>query len=238
MNKLIIILGLLLGTSTAQAQFAFNGQHSYDGEHKNELAGYVMGGTNVVCGGFGGLEVSYRRHFDDHWHAGADAQAQFGKQLYSADVQGGYHLKFGWSDFFLDGKFVYNKYHRWNAKETIGNLSLMWEMPYFYLRVGESLIHYKVNTLGYTEPLTFTFGFGVNIRPRWYHWNLGLFFRNYDDFYYENWNINWGLHFYTPAPFVKSAKLFGEFNIRPAGSMSQLASKYETSGKLGLKYVW
>jgi hypothetical protein len=114
----------------------------------------------------------------------------------------------------------------------------MWEMPYFYLRVGESLIHYKVNTLGYTEPLTFTFGFGVNIRPRWYNWNLGLFFRNHDDFYYENWNINWGLHFYTPAPFIKNTKLFGEFNIRPAGSMSQLASKYETSGKLGLKYVW
>ncbi len=79
MNKLIIILGLLLGTSTAQAQVSFNGQHSYDGEHKNELAGYVMGGTNVVCGGFGGMEVSYRRHFDDHWHAGVDAQAQFGK---------------------------------------------------------------------------------------------------------------------------------------------------------------
>ena len=87
MNRLIIILELLLGTSIAQAQVAFNGQHSYDGEHKNELAGYVMGGTNVVCGGFGGLEVSYRRHFDDHWHAGVDAQAQFGKQLYSVDVQ-------------------------------------------------------------------------------------------------------------------------------------------------------
>ena len=33
-------------------------------------------------------------------------------------------------------------------------------------------------------------------------------------------------------------QFFGEFNIRPAGSMSQLASRYETSGKLGIKYVW
>ena len=33
-------------------------------------------------------------------------------------------------------------------------------------------------------------------------------------------------------------KLFGEFNIRPAGSMSQLATRYETSGKLGIKYIW
>ena len=33
-------------------------------------------------------------------------------------------------------------------------------------------------------------------------------------------------------------KLFGEFNIRPAGSLSQLATRYETSLKLGLKYAW
>ena len=32
-------------------------------------------------------------------------------------------------------------------------------------------------------------------------------------------------------------KIFGEFNIRPAGSMSQLATRYETSLKLGLRYA-
>jgi hypothetical protein len=109
-------------------------------------------------------------------------------------------------------------------------------MPYFYLRVGESYIHFKTLDFGYTEPLTFTFGIGAQIRPRWNSWNLGFFFRNYDDFYYENWNINWGLDFY--ATLTKQIQLFGELNIRPAGSLSQLASKYETSGKLGLKYVW
>jgi hypothetical protein len=31
-------------------------------------------------------------------------------------------------------------------------------------------------------------------------------------------------------------RLFGEFNLRPAGSLSQLANKYETSLKVGLKY--
>ena len=231
-----IFICLMFFVGTMQAQNAYTGVHKYDGEHKNEVAGYLMAGHNIVSGGFGGLEVSYQRHFTDRWHASVDVQAQFGKQLYSNALRGGYRLPIGWSDFYFDGKVMYNRYNRWNTNETVGNLSLTWEMPYFYLRVGESYIHFKTLDFGYTEPLTFTFGFGAQIRPRWNSWNLGLFFRNYDDFYYENWNINWGLNFY--ATITQQMQLFGEFNIRPAGSMSQLASKYETSGKLGLKYVW
>ena len=220
----------------AAAQNSYTGLHKYDGEHKNELYGYFMGGNNVVTNGFGGLAVSYKRHLTDRWHVGGDAQAQSGKQLYSVDLQGGYRLPVKWMDFYFDGKVMYNRYQRWGVNETIANLSLTWETPYFNLRVGESYIHFNMLNFGYTEPLTFTFGFGAQIRPRWNAWNIGLFFRNYDDFYYENWNINWGLNFY--APLVKDTQLFGEFNIRPAGSLSQLASKYETSGKLGIKYVW
>lgn len=222
--------------ATLQAQNAYTGRHKFDGEHKNELSGYLMGGTNVVSGTFGGFEASYKRHLTDRWHVGADAQMQFGKQLYSIDVQGGYRLPIGWSDFYIDGKAMFNRYNRWSTNEVVGNLSITWEMPYFYVRIGESLIHFQTENFGYTEPLTFTFGIGAQIRPRWDSWNLGIFFRNYDDFYYENWNINWGLNFY--ATLTKDMQLFGEFNVRPAGSISQLASKYETSGKLGLKYVW
>ena len=236
MKKLMLLTTLLLLVLTGQAQNAYNGLHKYDGEHKNEIYGYFMGGYNVVSDGFGGMEVSYKRHFTDRWHAGADAQVQFGKQLYSGSIQGGYRLPIGWSNFYFDGKAMFNRYNLWETNEIVGNLSLTWEMPYFYLRIGESYIHFKTEDFGYTEPLTFTFGFGLNIRPRWNPWNIGLFFRNYDDFYYENWNINWGLHYY--APLVKDMQLFGEFNIRPAGSMSQLASRYETSGKIGIKYVW
>ena len=229
------ILLILLVTTTASAQ-TFNGEHKYDGEHKNELSGYIMAGGNIVSGAFGGIEASYKRHLTSRWHIGADMQAQFGKQLYSNDIRGGYRLPVGWSDFYLDGKLMYNRYHRWHTNETVANLSLTWETPYFNLRIGESLITYHTLHFRYTEPLTFTFGTGVNIRPRWEKWNIGLFFRNYDDFYYENWNINWGLNFY--ATLARQMQMFGEFNIRPAGSMSQLASKYETSGKLGIKYVW
>ena len=236
MKRLLLSTSLLLFVGICQAQIAFSGVHKYDGEHKNELGGYVMAGYNVVVSGFGGLEASYTRHLTDRWHVGGDVQAQFGKQLYSADVQGGYRLPLWWGDFYFDGKMLYNRYNKWNANEIIGNLSVTWEMPYFFLRIGESYIHYHIADFGYTEPLTFTFGFGAQMRPRWNSWNIGFFFRNYDDFYYENWNINWGLNFY--GRLTKQMNLFGEFNIRPAGSMSQLASKYETSVKLGIKYVW
>ncbi len=227
---------MLLFVGICLAQNSYIGQHKYDGEHKNELYGYLMGGHNVVVGAYGGLEASYKRHFTDRWHAGADAQFQLSKLLYSADLQGGYRLPLKWMDFYFDGKLLYNRYQKWKANEIIANLAVTWETPYVYLRVGESYIHYHILDFGYTEPLTLTFGFGVSIRPRWHAWNIGFFFRNYDDFYYENWNINWGLNFY--APLAKDMQLFSEFNIRPAGSMSQLASKYETSGKLGIKYVW
>ena len=236
MKKAFLSVAFMAASFLAQAQNSYIGLHKYDGKHKNELSGYVMVGKNVVSGWFGGLELSYKRHLTDRWHIGADIQNQYGKQLYSSDIQGGYRLPIGWSDFYFDGKVMYNRYQRWNINEIVGNLSITWETPYLYLRVGESYIHYQTVDFGYREPLTFTFGTGVSIRPRWHSWNIGLFFRNYDDFYYENWNINWGLNFY--ATLAKRMQLFGEFNIRPAGSMSQLASKYETSGKLGLKYVW
>lgn len=236
MRKSLLSALLLIAFAAGTEAQTYAGTHKYDGEHPNELSGYLMGGNNVVSDAFFGVEVSYLRHMSDRWHIGGDAQVQFGKQLYSIDVQGGYRLPIKWMDFYLDGKFIYNRYNRWHTNETIGNLSLTWETPYFNLRIGESLITMHVLHFRYTEPLTFTFGTGVNIRPRWNPWNIGLFFRNYDDFYYENWNINWGLNFY--AKVAKDMQLFGQFNVRPAGSMSQLASKYETSGKLGIKYVW
>lgn len=234
MRRFLLIWCMSLATM-AFAQ-NYTGVHKFDGEHRNEALGYTMFGGNVVSGGFGGLELSYKRYLGNRWNVMAAGQAQFGKQLYSAYASGGYRLPVAWMDFYLDGKFMYNRYNRWHTNETVANISLTWETPYVFLRVGESLITFHTLHFRYTEPLTFTFGFGTNIRPRWNPWNIGIFFRNYDEFYYENWNINWGLNFYVSLK--KDMQLFGEFNIRPAGSMSQLASRYETSGKLGIKYVW
>ena len=220
---------------TVQGQ-AYCGEHIYDGEHKNEVSGYIVAGTNVVTDGFGGFAASYTRHFTPRWNLGGDAQAQFGKQLYSIDVTGGYTLPLKYGYISFDGKLLYNRYNRWGFNETICNLSAKWESPYVDITIGESWIHYQRSKDGYSEPLTLTFGIGANIRHRSNPWNIGLFFRNFDEFYYENWNINWGIRFYAPLP--RGMRLFGEFNVRPSGSMSQLATRYEGSVKLGLKYKW
>ena len=129
-----------------------------------------------------------------------------------------------------------NRYERWNVNETIANMSVIWEMPYFHFRLGGVYLHYSMEDFGYTEPPIMILGTGVHIRPRWNPWNIGLFLRNYDDYFYDGWNINWGLNFYSPL--YRDMQLFGEFNIRPAGSLNQLATRYEYSGKLGIKYVW
>ena len=239
-KKIITLLLIFAAFVTSEAQNSYIPYKTFDGEHKNELSGYVMGGNNVVTGRFGGLEASYTRHLTPRWHVGGDAQMQFGKQLFSIDVQGGYRLPIKYGNISFDGKIMYNHYHKYGFHEMSYNISATWESAYVDIRIGESLVHYHKRDVvmgwGYTEPPLFTFGFGANMRHRNNPWNIGLFFRNYDDFYFENWNINWGIRWY--AKVKERWNLFGEFNIRPAGSMSQLASKYEGSVKLGLKYKW
>jgi len=246
MKKFYLILLLLAFAMPYAGAQPYVGEVKYDGVHRNEVKGYVMGGSNVVTGGFGGLAASYKRHFNHRWSAEADAQMQFGKQLFSIYAQGGYRLPWRSSGFHFNLKMMYSRYHRFSANEYNINVSAVWEHPYFFLHIGETWIRYHLHTgegyyedsktgYGYTEPLTFTFGVGVTVRPRSSWWNIGAYFRNYDDFYYENWNINWGLNF--AASLTKQMRLFGELNIRPAGSMSQLASRYEVSGKMGLRYL-
>ncbi|MBQ1610514.1 MAG: hypothetical protein II034_04785 [Muribaculaceae bacterium] len=239
-KKTLSLLILAATVALGQAQNSYIPYKTYDGEHKNEVSGYVMGGNNVVTDGFGGLAASYTRHLTPRWHVGGDAQMQFGKELFSVDVKGGYRLPIKYGNIDFTGKVMYNYYHKFGIHEMAYNLSATWESAYVDIRIGESIVHYHKKDVvmgwGYTEPPLFTFGFGANIRHRNNPWNIGLFFRNYDDFYYENWNINWGIRWY--AKVKDQWHLFGEFNIRPAGSMSQLASKYEGSVKVGLKYKW
>lgn len=234
-KRITATLMLLTVVITGMAQ-VYCGEHKYNGENKNEVEFYLQGGNNIVTGAFIGPSVIYRRHITSRVNVEAAWDVPFGKSKYGISTKASYRLPLSYFNFFLSGKLMYNRYGDFHTNECNYNLSLMWEAPYFDILVGQSIIHYSLLGTGYTEPLTFTFGAGLNIRPRWNSWNIGLFFRNYDDFYYENWNINWGFRF--NASLSKTMKLYGEFNIRPAGSMSQLATKYETSLKLGLKYLW
>ena len=79
LNKIFIFLGItvamLLSGISAMAQ-GYSGERFYDGEHKNVISGYVMGGSNVVTGGFGGLSGTYVRHFTPRWHLAGDGSLE------------------------------------------------------------------------------------------------------------------------------------------------------------------
>ena len=51
MRKLLVFTLMLL-VSTAFAQNAYNGVHKYDGEHKNEISGYITAGKNTKLTAF------------------------------------------------------------------------------------------------------------------------------------------------------------------------------------------
>ncbi len=226
---------LIAAALTVSAQI-HHSSWSYDGEHKNEAWAIGQYGSNTVTGKFFDITLNYKHHFTPRWSLGGAFDGAIGKGRFGFYTQGGYRLPVRNSSLHILGKVMYNRYTGFHTNEEVINLSAMWEHPYFDITLGESWIHYNLVGDGYTEPLTLTFGAAVNIRPRTNSWNLGVFARNYDEFYYENWEINWGFHF--NAKLTQNTRLFGELNVRPAGSMSQLATKYETSLKLGVKYGW
>lgn len=236
MKGIITLLITLCAFQTVTHAQVFCGNHKYDGVHKNEVAGYLQAGYNIVTDGFFGPSASYTRHITDRVSAEGAFDMPFGKGKYGLAAKVGYRLPIRNFNIYFSGKFLYNHYSDFHTNERNYNVSVMCEAPYFDLLFGETLISYSLLGSTYTEPLTLTVGAGVNIRPRWSSWNIGLFMRNYDDFYYENWNINWGVRWNANLPL--RMKLFGELNVRPAGSMSQLATKYESSIKTGIKYTW
>lgn len=249
-SRYLILFLLLIQAATgasAQTFITYGGERKFDGIHKNEIYGNLVYGDNVVSGLFFGEAASYTRHFTDRWSITGGEQVQLFKQLYSIDVTGTYRIPFKRSSLYIDTRMAENHYHQWDVDELLINTAAYWETNYVDLRFGVSFIHFfkrdvkeeykSFTTDRYTELPTLTASLGINIRPRNNPWNLGLFIRNFDQFYYETWNINWGFRFHATLPW-NDMKIYSEFNIRPAGSLSQLATRYETALKVGLKYAW
>ena len=151
----LVFLATAFVSGWAQQTNSYIPYKTFDGEHKNEISGYVMGGNNVVTDGFGGLAASYTRHITPRWHVGGDAQMQFGKELFSIDVQGGYRLPLKYGNISFDGKIMYNYYHKFGFHEMAYNISATWESAYVDFRLGETLVHYHSHVWGigwgYTE---------------------------------------------------------------------------------------
>jgi len=236
MKRVFVFLSIALWLHAGLQAQPYSGPRGFDSVHRNEISGFLSGGHNTVTGFFVGEAVHFIHHLNDRWSVGGGEQILFFKQLFSLDAKGIYRLPLGKSDLFFIAHALLNGYNLWNASEIILNASALWESKFVDIRLGLSYIHYWMKQSSYTEPPTLTVGFGVNLKPRTSPWNMGLFIRTYDTYYYENWNINWGLRFYVLLQ--ETLRLFGEFNVRPAGNMSQLANRYETSAKIGVKHVW
>lgn len=236
MIRLFSIIFCLALCSFHSMAWNFLTTNEFDGQNRNEVTAYTSLGYSTVNHTFGGLAGEYRHHFKDRWMAGGASEFQFGKQKFGIFATGGYRLPVWRFNFYFTGKAMYNRYNRSATNEWAANISARWEGSHFAVTIGETFISYNMLGSSYNEPLTFTFGVEGLLMPRRNGWNIGIFFRNYDDFYYENWNINWGLCF--NARLMPKMTLVGQFDVRPAGSLSQIASRYETSGKIGIKYVW
>ena len=237
-HLLISALFLIGGASVAFGQqYYYCGQNVMVDSCKNEVTGFLQGGDNTNFGFFMGPSFGYKRHLTDRWYVGGAFDLSFGKKRYGFYGQGGYRLPAGkWFNFFFQAKIMYNRYSRYETNEWATAIMAIWEGWHFSVHVGSAIVGFTHRGDAHTEKPVFVFGAAGHIRPRTNSWNIGLFFRNYDEFYFENWQINWGLNWY--ASLAKNLKMYGELNIRPAGSLSQLATKYETSLKAGVRYTW
>lgn len=235
-HLLTCLLLAFMGSLCANAQLGYSGRQCFDGEHKNEVSGYIIGGYNSINSTFVGPSMFYTRHFTERWDLQGALDIPIGKNRYGVFARGSYRWPFRWFNVYIAGKLMYNRYQSFRTNEYCAALTATWESNYFRITFGQSLVSFNLLSTTTTEPLNPVFGVEANIRPRQHPWNIGLFFRNYDDFYYEHWNINWGINFNARLTSKLPMRLFGEFDLRPAGSLSQLATKYETSLKVGLKY--
>ena len=65
-QRLTFLLLLVFSVGTAMAQY-YNGEHTFDGENKNETSVSVTIGKNIITGPCIGNTVHYKHYFNDHW---------------------------------------------------------------------------------------------------------------------------------------------------------------------------
>ncbi len=62
--------------STAMAQY-YSGEHTFDGENKNEISLSLTTGKNIITGPCIGNTVHYKHYFNDHWSIDGGANMQY-----------------------------------------------------------------------------------------------------------------------------------------------------------------
>ena len=164
-QRLLLSMILSLAASTALAQY-YSGDHTFDGEHKNEASASLTSGKNILIGPCIGNTVHYKHFFNNHWSVDGGVNMQYSKELYGVKAKGEYHIQVKSFHIFASGEFLYNRYVKYKTNEIDGNISVRFERGYWDITLGESLINYTIGESGYTEPATLTFGAHATLRPR------------------------------------------------------------------------
>lgn len=210
----------------------------FDGwSQKNEVWAYGQVGKNTISQFYQALNAFYTRSVTDRVSLMGGFELNSKKDGFGGLLaEASYKLPFKHFSLIFSGRGVYNYYGKYDCNEYLFRLAVHAQSDHFDIVFGNSFLGYGQYGSSVFEPITWSVGFGANIKKRTSNWNVGLFLKNYDYFIYENWNINFGIRgYYGLTPRVR---LTAELLVRPAGNINQLAQKYDTSFKLGASYKW
>ena len=101
-QRLALSLTLALAASTAVAQY-YSGDHTFDGENKNQVSVSLTTGKNIITGPCVGNTVHYKHYFNNHWSVDGGINMQYTKGLYGIKAKGEYHLKLMSFHMFASG---------------------------------------------------------------------------------------------------------------------------------------
>lgn len=204
---------------------------------KNEVWIYGFVGKNTVENYYEGMNAFYTRSLTSRINVMGGIELNSKKNGFGGVlVEGSYKLPFKHFGLIFSGRGVYNYYGKYEMNEYLFRLAVHAQSEYFDVLFGNSFLGYSSFGSSVFEPITWSVGFGANLKKRACNWNVGIFLKNYDYFIYENWNINFGVRgYYGLTPKIR---LTAELLVRPAGNINQLAQKYDTSIKLGASYKW
>jgi hypothetical protein len=234
--KLIFLMFiLLLPLSYLFAQDSVREEKKY----VNEVKTYITPGGSTVYGNNIGFSGLYTRHLTDRIDVSGGIYFSTKRKIFfsSLNIFGSYRFPLSKSiNLYANAKINWTDYSEFHLNEYVYRMAVKFESNYIDLELGNCVFNYTSYGEHQTEAYNPSFAFNVRFNKLTSPFYVGLFIRNYDDFYFDNYNVIWGLNSYYRLN--KRISLLGELNIQPAGNMSQLATKYAYYFKLGGIYKW
>lgn len=205
----------------------------------NEVMAYITPGSSTAYNGYCSFSGIYTRHLTDKLDVyGGLSFSTKRKHFFSsiaAHAKYRFHLYKSRNLYVMTG-VNYTDYGEFHLNEYVWRIAAKFESTYFDFELGNCLFAYTSYGSHKTEAFTPSINMVLRFRKLTAPWTVGVFLRNFDDFYYDNYNVNWGIN--GRMTINPKLTLMGELAVRPAGTMSQLATKYDAYLKLGAIYKW